>query len=59
MQAGGAFPVPERLQHRVRVADVLSIAAPAADRRQQAAAVGRSEEVWDDVPEPEHAGAGQ
>lgn len=59
IQAGGALPVPEWLQHRVRIPDVLSVTTPAADYRQPAAGMGASEEVWDDVPESEHPGARQ
>lgn len=59
VQAGGAFPVSEWLQHSVRIAHVLSVTAPAADYRQPAAGMDRSEEARDDVPEPEHLGAGQ
>lgn len=51
--------MPERLQHCVRIPDVLSVTTPAADYRQPAAGVGRSEEVWFDVPESECTGAGQ
>lgn len=59
IQAGGALPVPERLQDCVRVQDALSVATPAADHGQPAAAVGRGEEVWCDVPVPERPRAGK
>lgn len=49
----------ERLQQRVGVPGGLSVTAPAADDRQPAAGVGRSKEAGEDVPEPEHPGAGQ
>lgn len=58
MQTGGTFPVPEQLQHGVRIPDALSVTTPAADYRQPAAGMGRSEEVWADVPLSEHTGAG-
>lgn len=51
--------MPERLQQRVRVPGDVSVTAPAADRRQPAAEMDGSEEARDDVPEPEHTGAGQ
>lgn len=58
VQAGGALPVSEWLQHRAGVPGGLSVTAPAADDRQPAAGVGRSKEAREDVPQPEHPGAG-
>lgn len=59
VQAGGTLPVSEQLYLSVRVPDILSIPSPAADHRQPAAGVGRSQEAGTDVSQSGHARAGQ